>query len=168
MVIFKNKQWRFLLQLAAVIVVYFSLQALNTRGTVSGVAPAFDGVMLNGQHVSLIALKGQPVLVHFWATWCSICRIEQGTIESIAKDVPVITVATQSGAVDEVMDYIQTNTLHFPVFVDEYGKLAKQYGVRAFPTTFLIDANGMIRNVEVGYTSELGLRARLTLMKWLG
>jgi peroxiredoxin len=168
MMLFKNKLGGFLLQLVAVFAVYFALQAFNTRGTVSGVAPALDGVLLNGQPISLAALKGQPVLVHFWATWCSICKIEHGTIESVAKDVPVIAVATQSGTTDDVMDYIREHNLRFPVLVDEQGRLAKQFGVRAFPTTFIIDAQGVIRNVEVGYTSELGLRSRLTWVKWTG
>ena len=145
------------------VAVYSGVQFWHARDTASGAAPALMGKALDGSHLSLAAFAGRPVLVHFWATWCSICRLEQGNIEAVAKDYPVIAVASQSGAVDEVAGEVRRRGLQAPVLVDEDGAWAARFGVRVFPTTFVVDAQGNIVDVTVGYTTEPGLRARLKL-----
>ena len=107
------------------------------------------------------ASQGKPTLVHFWATWCSVCKLERSNIEAIARDYSIVTVASQSGTSAEVAQYVQTHAMRAPVLVDEDGAVAAQFGVRAFPTSFIIDSAGQIRDVEVGYTTEWGLRLRL-------
>lgn len=145
------------------VVVIMVVRAYTQRGIVQGEAPPLEGVTLAGEWTSLVELRGTPVLVHFWATWCPVCRREQGTIESIAQEYPVVTIAMQSGRVAEVRAYVRENALNAPVLVDEFGDIARVYGVRAVPTSFILDRHGMIRFVEVGYTTEAGLRARLWL-----
>jgi peroxiredoxin len=109
------------------------------------------------------------VLVHFWATWCPICRTEQDTINAIARDTPnVITVAMQSGSRDEVEKYLKQQGLSFPVLNDPDGRIAAAWGVHAVPASFIIDPDGQIRFVEIGYTTETGLRLRLWLAAVLG
>ena len=51
------------------------------------------------------------------------------------------------------------------VIVDEQGELARSFGVHSFPSSFVIDADGEIRHIEVGYTTEIGLRARMWLAR---
>ncbi len=131
------------------------------QGVVSGPAPTLTGVLLDQKHFSLAAMKGQPVLVHFWATWCPVCGAEQDTIEALAKDHPTITVAMQSGAAAAVAEHLNKEALSFPVLNDPDGAISAQWGVRAVPTSFVVDGAGQIRFVEVGYTTSLGLRLRL-------
>lgn len=145
------------------IVVLVAVRVYTHRGIVQGIAPPIEGASLTGERLSLTALRGGPVLIHFWATWCPICRSEHGSIESIARDYPVITVAMQSGGAAEIQSYVRQHALHAPVLVDEFGDLARTYGVRAVPASFILDWNGVIRSVEVGYTTEVGLRVRLWL-----
>jgi peroxiredoxin len=123
-----------------------------------------QGVLLDGKQFVLPARPAQPVLVYFWATWCPVCRAEQGTIEAIAHDNPkVITVAMQSGSRDEVVKHLEEQALSFPVVNDPDNRISASWGVHAVPASFIIDRDGQIRFVEVGYTTGVGLRLRLWL-----
>ena len=154
--------WRnLLIQMVLILVVYFSVQAWQSRHAPRGPAPLIHGQLLDGPSMKLEDYRGKPVLIHFWASWCSICRFEQSSIESIAKDYAVITIASQSGDVDEVRAYVEENKVRMPVLVDETGEWGNLYGVRGFPSSYVIDAEGQISDVEIGYSSEWGLRARL-------
>lgn len=140
---------------------YLGLRSWLHRDVVHGEAPVFDAQWLRGGSFSLSDFRGGPLLLHFWASWCAICRVEQSSIEAIAEDWPVLTVAMQSGDTGEVRRYLDKHELAFPVVVDEEGRLARLYGVTGVPVSFVIDADGRIRYTEVGYSTELGLRLRL-------
>jgi len=145
------------------LVLIVGIRAWQQSGTASGPAPALAGELLDGKPVSLAAFAGRPVLVHFWATWCPICRAEQGSIDALARDVPVITVAMQSGDRDAVVQHLRKEELSFPVLNDPAGEIAAQWGVRAVPASFIVDGAGQIRFLEIGYTTGVGLRLRLWL-----
>jgi peroxiredoxin len=160
----RRRFWRNLfIQVVLILLVYLGVQAWQGRHAPRGQAPLIHGQLLDGRSVNLADYRGKPVLLHFWASWCSICRFEQDSIESIAKDYPVLTVASQSGDQDAVSAYVAEQGLSMPVLVDENGELGRLYGVRGFPSSYVIDAQGQIFDVEVGYSSEWGLRARLLL-----
>jgi thiol-disulfide isomerase/thioredoxin len=146
-----------------VLALILGIRAWQQSGIASGPAPALAGVLLDGKPVALTAFAGRPVLVHFWATWCPICRAEQGSIDALARDTPIITVAMQSGSRDAVMQHMRKEALSFPVLNDPDGAIAAQWGVRAVPASFIVDGAGQIRYVEVGYTTGVGLRLRLWL-----
>jgi len=145
------------------LVLILGIRAWQQSGTASGPAPALAGELLDGKPVALAAFAGQPVLVHFWATWCPICRAEQGSIDALARDATVITVAMQSGSREEVVQFLRKEALSFPVLNDPDGVLAAQWGVRAVPASFIVDGAGQIRFLEIGYTTGVGLRLRLWL-----
>ena len=152
-----------------VLAIILGVRAWQQQGMVSGPAPALAGVLLDGkEYFSLAALNGQPVLVHFWATWCPVCSAEQGSIEALAKEYPTITVAMQSGSAETVAAHLNKEGLSFPVLNDPDGTIAAQWGARAVPASFVVDGAGRIRFVEVGYTTGIGLRARLWLARvWM-
>jgi len=145
------------------------IRVWQQRDIVSGSAPALQGALLDGKPFILPAKPAQPVLVYFWATWCPVCRAEQGAIEAIAHDNPnVITVAMQSGSRDEVAKHAGEQGLNFPVVNDPDSRVSAAWGVHAVPASFIVDTNGEIRFVEVGYTTGVGLRLRLWLAGVLG
>jgi peroxiredoxin len=129
-------------------------------------APAIEAPTLNQQPFSLQQFKGQPAIIHFWATWCPVCTLEQGVIHNIAADSPIITVAMQSGSSKEILDYLQQQGVAYPVVNDPNGSLAGQYGVKAVPASFILDSEGKARFATRGYTTGLGLRIRLWLAGW--
>src|SRR5512135_1834243 len=134
------------------------------RDMASGAAPALQGFTLAGQPYTLPAHPGKPVLVHFWATWCPICRTEQGAITAIAHDGPnIITVAMQSGSPAAVSRHMREQGIDFPVVNDPDGSISSAWGVHAVPASFIIAPDGKIRFIEVGYTTSIGLRLRLWL-----
>jgi thiol-disulfide isomerase/thioredoxin len=146
------------------IVFIAGIRAWQQRDMVSGVAPRLVGMKLDGSAYTLPAKPAQPVLVHFWATWCLPCRAEQGTIEDITQDHPnTITVAMRSGSDAAVAKHLAEQNLHIAVLNDADGRLSAAWGVHAIPASFIIDPDGKIRFVEVGLTSGPGLRLRLWL-----
>jgi len=156
--------WRnLLLQLIILILVYSGFQLWQSRNAITGPAPAINAVLLDGRSVSLAKYAGKPVLVHFWASWCPICRFEESSISAISDDYEVLSFATQSGDRDSVKTHVDERGLRFPVIVDEQGEWAHLYGVRGYPSSFIIDSNGNIFDVEMGYSSGWGLRLRLFL-----
>lgn len=129
--------------------------------------PALHGITLNGALYTLPLRPDRPLLVHFWASWCPICRVEQGNVEAIVRDHPgSITVAMQSGKPEEVASYLRELGVSYPVLNDPDGHISAAWGVHSVPASFIIAPDGTVRFVEVGYTSEAGLRLRLWLAKW--
>ena len=154
---------RRMLFIGLLVIVYFIAQLYSQRHLVSGASPVFSAVTMKGRAVDQNIWKDKPVLLHFWATWCPICKLEQGMINSLGKDYRVITVAMNSGGDDAIEQYLVENELDFPVIVDPDGDLAKRFGVTGVPTGFVIDTAGQIRFKEIGLTSSWGWRLRLLL-----
>ncbi|MGB1109395.1 MAG: protein disulfide oxidoreductase [Gammaproteobacteria bacterium] len=146
-------------------VVFMAVSTIQTRNLLEGPAPEFEAFTLAGPYFSLKERRGEPLIVHFWATWCPVCKAEEGTINSLAEDADIITIAMQSGDHAEVAKHMRDRELKFPVIVDEDGSLSRQYRVRGVPTTYILDSNGEIRFSDVGFATEAGLRARYWLAK---
>jgi thiol-disulfide isomerase/thioredoxin len=157
----RHRWWNLVIYLLLFTGIYQGTQLWKGRDAPSGIAPPLAGVTLDGQVLSLQEMLGKPVLVHFWASWCGICRFEQEAIDAIAREHAVITIMTRSGTRDEAQAYVAEQGVQAPVILDPDGRLADEYGVRGVPATYVIDAKGNIDDVEIGYSSELGLRARL-------
>lgn len=152
-----------LLGWVGVIALFIGIQFAANRNLASGEPPPFSGQTLAGQNFELAQLRGKPVLIYFWASWCPICRGMQSTIKAVAQDYPFISVAMQSGTRVEVGKYLQEQDFHVPTLPDEDGEIAKRYGLRGVPAVFVLGPEGRIRYAATGYTSEVGIRLRLWL-----
>ncbi len=154
--------------LALLLAVWLGAQLWQTRAVPSGPAPAFSLPAVSvqaGRQLSLAqwqaAHPGRPVALNFWSESCPICKLQQANVSSVGEDWPLLTIALQSGEVDEVRQTLGRRGLNWPTVVDSWGELTRRYGIGAVPAFVVIDAHGQIRGVSVGYTSELGMRARL-------
>ncbi|MEJ2107305.1 MAG: redoxin domain-containing protein [Acidiferrobacteraceae bacterium] len=139
-----------------------TIRAWQQRDLVHGMAPPLMERSLEGRRVSLADLRGKPVLLHFWATWCGTCRLEQPSIEAIARDYQVITVATDGSDTAALKKYVKSRGIKTTVIGDR-SALAARFGVRGVPTDVVVDGRGQIRSVKLGYSSQWSLRFRLWL-----
>ena len=158
-----SRYLRWLRDILIVLLVVGGVQWWQSRDMPRGEAPSLAGAGVNGGPMALANHRGEPVLVHFWATWCPVCRLEDDSIASIAEDHRVISIASTSGSPAEVKSYLEENGLQMPVMMDESGDLARHWGVQGVPATFVIDSQGRIDYATKGYSSEIGLRLRLAL-----
>lgn len=153
------------MEIALFAAVFLATQAWLARGVPAGPAPDFATVAADGRPLSLSAWRaahpGKAVGVYFWADWCPICSAQEGTIDSVQADHPVLTVAMQSGAPAAVAEVLAARGLAWTTAVDGDGRIAQAYGLRGVPAFIVIDAAGGIRSVSSGYTTGWGLRARL-------
>lgn len=151
---------RWLFELAAFLLLILLINSWQSRDAPTGTAPDFTGTLLDGSRAALSHFRGRPVLLHFWATWCPVCAMEQGTIDALAEEYQVVTVAIDDDSA-AVQDYLRTRGFDYPVIHDPDGAIARTYAIRGIPASFVLDAEGRIRFVEMGYTTGLGLRLRL-------
>jgi thiol-disulfide isomerase/thioredoxin len=107
----------------------------------------------------------KPLLVHFWATWCPVCKVEAPNIQAISEDYEVLTVAVQSGSKENIQQYLKKHNLSFNVVNDEEGIYSRKFNIQVFPTTLIYDKNRNLRFSEVGYTTTAGLYSRMALIK---
>ena len=120
---------------------------------VGALAPDFSWIGPAGETLRLSALRGRPVVLNFWATWCVPCRTEMPALDQMAAeqpDVAILAVDLQEDArtVREFVDRLGLRAL-VPL-LDHDGAVVRGYGVVGLPTTFFVDRDGVIRHVETG------------------
>ncbi|MEO5693077.1 MAG: TlpA disulfide reductase family protein [Usitatibacter sp.] len=112
-------------------------------------APALEREDLNGARVDVARLRGQVVLVNFWATWCEPCIAEMPSIERLrvkleGRPFTVLTVNYGEGA-EKVAAFMKKNRLSLPVLLDPAKESARAWGAGGLPMTFLVDGRGNLR-----------------------
>lgn len=150
---------------AALFVISNFISYLRSPLLESDKLPVIDVALIDGKIFGSTAMKGKPLVVHFWATWCPSCKAEASNIETISKEYEVLSIAVNSGTDEALNRYMAKNGYTFRVLNDTQGKWAGKFKVDVFPTTFIYDAEGMLKFTEVGYTSLLGFKSRLGVLK---
>ena len=155
------------IELAVILAIVLLVRAWMARDLAQGPAPELRGSLLDGTPVTLADYTvDRPMLLHFWATWCAICRLEEGEIVRLSRQHPVLTVAMQSGDPEAVWLHLNERERELDVVNDPQGWLAQQFGVKAVPSTFIINTDGQIVFRKQGYAPPLELRLRLWLARW--
>lgn len=119
-------------------------------------APDFTLDLLDGGKMTLSELRGHPVMLNLWATWCLPCRSELPAIEKTYqryKAAGLIVVGLNMTSQDSesvVRDFVQEFELTFPIVLDRDGSVSALYQLLGLPSTFFIDQNGIIHSVIVG------------------
>ena len=156
------------IQIAIALVIFLLVRAWMARDMVEGPAPEFEAELLDGSPVALADYVGdEPVLLHFWASWCAICRLEEGEIVRLSDSHPVLTVAMQSGEREEVIAHLNERERELTTVNDPHGQIAARYGVQGVPASFIINTDGDVVFRKQGYAPPLELRFRLWLARWL-
>jgi peroxiredoxin len=153
------------------------LSRTNPGGTTGGLIPApKEGFLApeialrntSGEIVRLSDLRGKPVLINFWASWCPPCRSEMPAIQRVYLDrkadglVVLAVNATNQDSPAAAQDFANQNGLSFPILLDKSGEASSAYQLRSLPTSYFVDPEGIIREVVVGGPmSEALIRIRV-------
>ena len=136
---------------------------------VSGVAPEIQAQLVSGKFFNLDEARNNgPVLIYFWGSWCSVCKVVSPAVDSIAKDAlshnhKVLSVALTSGNDAEITRYQNEHAYTFETLNDNNGHYSQQWGVSVTPSIFIINQQGEVTYVSTGVTTEWGMRIRLWL-----
>lgn len=125
------------------------------------VAADFHLADLDGNSVALSDFQGRPVLLNFWATWCTPCRDEIPLLETIHNDsrwqneeLVILAVNIGEGK-STVKDFVEEYGIPFTVLLDTERNVFRQYFVRGVPTTYFVDRKGVIQDVTIGAFSNI-------------
>ncbi len=154
---------RFAAEAAVFLVIVLAVEWFLTRDAAHGPAPNLAGTLVEGGTFDPRALRGQSSVVYFWATWCPICQAQHSVLADVLRDKPGVTVAMRSGDAGTVRSYLAAEGVRWPTLNDPDGSISGRWGVSGVPAAFVLDRQGGIRFVTRGYTTQLGLRARLWL-----
>lgn len=128
----------------------------NRRGNT---APDFNLPTLDGKTVSLTGLRGKPVVINFWTTWCTYCVEEMPLLEQLYRKWSaqgLVFLAIDSGEdAATVKAFVQKQGLSFPVLLDDKSEVTEKYNIAGLPTTYFIDTNGIIRELKIGAFANL-------------
>lgn len=120
--------------------------------------PDFTVYTADGEPVRLSDMRGKPVVLNFWASWCGPCKNEMPDFNDAylkyGDEVVFMMVNLTDGSTETVKtasDFIASQGYEFPVYYDTSGEAAEKYGISSIPTTFVIDENG----VGVGYATGM-------------
>ena len=139
-----------------------SLGLVEDAGTTGVGKPAPDFVLstLDGEPVRLSDFRGQTVVLNFWASWCPPCRAEMPEFQALweergpsgSNDLVILAVDfLPEDSVSAAAAFVEDFELTFPILFDtEDGEVAQRYGVRGLPATFFIDADGIMRAMNLG------------------
>ncbi|MGN7470386.1 TlpA family protein disulfide reductase [Brevibacillus sp. SAFN-007a] len=118
-------------------------------------APHFTLTGLDNQTYKVEGKRNKPLLLNFWASWCGPCRMEAPDLQKIYEkyggqiDMYGVNV-TSSDNPESAQAFVQSYKLTFPIPMDVSGSVSNRYLVQAFPTTYLIDAQGIVRKKIIG------------------
>ncbi len=110
-------------------------------------AASFELKTLNGGELRIEDLRGKFVLLHFWATWCEPCVKEMPALQRLSralKGLPFEVVGIAADNRDATRKWVASHGIAFPVAIDQYGGVIRDYGVKTFPTSFLVGPDGEI------------------------
>ncbi len=136
-------------------------QQTSTAGVKVGIAkgnkaPDFKLPTLDEKYMKLSEFAGKKVILNFWATWCPPCRVEMPHMEKLYKDyeedvvVLGVNLTQTEKSQNDVRAFVKEFGLTFPVVMDIEGDVASTYQIFAYPTSYIIDSQGIIQEIFKG------------------
>ncbi len=167
LVVWRGRWRRVAVGLAGILAVTLFGTALlrpSTAAQTTGAAPSFTLPLLAGDgRLALEALRGHPVLLNFWASYCEACKQEMPTLEAAyrryrARGVVMVGVDTLGDVPSEARTLARTMGLTYPMVLDARQDVADRYNIAGLPTSVFIDADGRVRGTVVGAIDDVTLR----------
>lgn len=120
-------------------------------------APDFATQTLDGDDMRLSDYRGSVVAINFWATWCAPCKVEMPVLQEAHDAGKFVVLGVNAGeSTDLIYPYIEELGLSFPILLDPEGRIVDLYAIRVFPTTVILDPQGVVIAEHLGIlTPEL-------------
>ncbi|MFA4965499.1 MAG: TlpA disulfide reductase family protein [Thermoleophilia bacterium] len=131
--------------------------------TGDGLPLTLTGKTLEGERYDLVAYRGRPVVINFFASWCPSCAKEAADLTAFAKahpEVAFVGVDIQD-TLAKGREWVMRYGVPFPIVFDREGAIARQYGVVGIPATFFLDASGVERARIVGPATRSAFEEKL-------
>ena len=140
------------LSLALLLMPVSSIQAKTYK------APNFSLKTIKGKTIKLSHYRGKVVYLDFWASWCIPCQKSFPVMRKLQRKykkqgLRVVTINLDKDK-KEVKRFLREFRTNFPVALDPKGKIARRYGLKAMPSSYLIDRQGRIRHVHLGFLQK--------------
>ena len=141
------------------------------RLNIGDIAPTFQTFRADGMPAHFpAAWTGKPLVIRFWADWCKYCEGEMKDIEAVyqrLKPRGLEVIAINAGQDRKtVVEFMQKLGVSYPALMDENSAIAKRYGVVGLPTTYFVDAKGIVRAKLIGEADVASFeRAALEILK---
>jgi peroxiredoxin len=148
--------------------VFFAVHGWQTRHLpIDEPAPETVLALLDGSEISSAVTAGEAGIVYFFAPWCFYCRTSIGNLDGLVADGKVswaTAIALDYANAGEVREFIVRTGISLPVLMGNH-QTAADWSIRAFPTYYVIDADGHISSRSVGYSTKLGMLFRSWLAR---
>ena len=143
---------------------FIAISAFQTRNmldTSGEPAPALSGPLLSGGSYDIAATGDRPVLVYFFAPWCTFCAVSSDNLVRLRRlrdddSLEILTVVLDWQGLEEVRAYVDRHELDLPVLLGD-SQIARDWSVYAFPTYYVLDSERRIRRRDLGYSTQFGL-----------
>lgn len=153
-------------QVVVVLVAVLAITEWQARNLIPrrSAAPDFTLRSLDGAEVSLSRARGKTVVLYFFAPWCNVCSLSSKNVAALRSarreaDVAIYAVGLDWSTHDELARFARDHALNVPVLAGD-DEVRRRYAIQVYPTVYVIDERGRVRDRVVGYTTELGLRLR--------
>jgi thiol-disulfide isomerase/thioredoxin len=148
------KDWTIALLLGAA--VFMGIRLLQPKPNLPDVAPTFTVETLDGDTIDLANLRGRPVVLNFWATWCGPCRAEIPAFSRFAQnhpEIPVIGLSVDTVSTSKVRAISKKWGIAYPIAMAS-PTLQQTYDISTLPTTVVVGPDGKVSDIHVGTMSE--------------
>lgn len=157
----KDLIWWGVLIMAVPVIQYWQTRDLLSKNQT---APVFTLQDLSGKERSLSEYRGKPVVIYFFAPWCTVCKVSSSNIGYLRKlrdsdKLAILTVGLSFSEAGEIKSFAESHGLNnevLPVLLGDQAT-ADNYKIEAFPTFYFIDAEGRVTSTATGYSTTAGL-----------
>ena len=141
--------------MAAAIAATVGVPALAAPPALNTIAPDFALKGIDGRNLRLSEYRGEPVVLHFWASWCGPCRESVAALDALARSSGTPMLGVNLDGVDRAAAVAESLHLTTPTLVDAQQSVARTYDVAKLPLTLLLDAEGHVRASWSGVPADL-------------